>query len=346
MKKVSLFSIIVIIILNIFSADISANTKNIKPIRAGVLLYSEDDYYISEVRDYLLKIENENKERIDFIFYDADRNQELQNKQIDELINMKVDLILLNIVDIHQADSIINKIKAHNIPVIFFNREPSSLKGVKSYGKSLYIGTEAGESGEIQGEMIINEIKNENIKDKNGNGSLDYILLEGEKDNVEAQLRSECVIRFLNESGIKTNEIASEVCNWEKECAKQKIESLFDKYSDNIEVIISNNDDMAIGAVLALQEKGYNLGDPNKFISVVGIVGTEEVREMIKKGFMTGTVLQDAEEKAKVLYRIALNLAQGKEALQDTDYEFDVTGVGVRIPYNGYIIRNSPNLEI
>ncbi|MDU2683768.1 MAG: galactose ABC transporter substrate-binding protein, partial [Clostridium sp.] len=82
MKKVSLFSIIVIIILNIFSADISANTKNIKPIRAGVLLYSEDDYYISEVRDYLLKIENENKERIDFIFYDADRNQELQNKQI------------------------------------------------------------------------------------------------------------------------------------------------------------------------------------------------------------------------------------------------------------------------
>ena len=62
MKKVSLFSIIVIIILNIFSADISTNTKNIKPIRAGVLLYSEDDYYISEVRDYLLKIENENKE--------------------------------------------------------------------------------------------------------------------------------------------------------------------------------------------------------------------------------------------------------------------------------------------
>ncbi|MCR1949536.1 substrate-binding domain-containing protein [Clostridium sp. DSM 100503] len=163
-------------------------------------------------------------------------------------------------------------------------------------------------------------------------------------DNVEAQLRSECVIRSLNENGIKTNEISSEVCNWEKECAREKIESLFDKYGDNIEVIISNNDDMAVGAVLALQEKGYNLGDPNKFISVVGIGGTEEVREMIKKGFMTGTVLQDAKEKAKVLYRIALNLAEGKEALQDTDYKFDVTRVGVRIPYDGYIIRNSPNL--
>jgi methyl-galactoside transport system substrate-binding protein len=346
MKKISLFSIVVIIIINIFRLDISANTINTAPLRAGVLLYNEDIYYISEIKKQLEKLENENKDEIDFIFYNAEGNQELQNKQIDELIKMKVDAILLNIVDVHESDSVINKIKENNIPVIFFNREPLSLNGIKSYNKSLYVGTQACDAGKIKSEMIINEIKNENIKDKNGNGSLDYILLEGEKDNVEAQLRSECVIRFLNESGIKTNEIASEVCNWEKECAKQKIESLFDKYSDNIEVIISNNDDMAIGAVLALQEKGYNLGDPNKFISVVGIGGTEEVREMIKKGFMTGTVLQDAEEKAKVLYRIALNLAQGKEALQDTDYEFDVTGVGVRIPYNGYIIRNSPNLEI
>ncbi|GAA0826269.1 galactose ABC transporter substrate-binding protein [Clostridium tertium] len=344
MKKVSLFSIIVIIILNIFSADINANTTNIKPIRAGVLLYNEDDYYISEVRDYLLKIENENKERIDFIFYDADRNQELQNKQIDELINMKVDLILLNIVDIHQADSIINKIKAHNIPVIFFNREPSSLKGVKSYGKSLYIGTEACESGEIQGEMIINEMKSGNIKDRNGNGILDYVLLQGDKDNIEAQLRSECVIKSINKNGIRTNEIASEYCNWQQECAKNKIESLFSNYGDNIEVIISNNDEMAIGAILALQERGYNIGDPNKFISVVGVDGTTEARKMIENGFMTGTVIQDAEGMAKALYRIGLNLAQGNPPLQDTEYKFDVTGVGVRIPYNGYIVRNSPNL--
>ena len=198
MKKVSIFSIIIITILNIFSADISANTTNIKPIRAGVLLYDEDDYYISEVRDYLLKIENENKETINFIFYDADRNQELQNKQIDELINMKVDLILLNIVDIHEADSVINKIKENNIPLILFNREPLSLNEIKSYNKSLYVGTESCDAGKIKSEMIINEIKSGNIKDKNENGSLDYILLEGEQDNIEAQLRSECVIRSLN----------------------------------------------------------------------------------------------------------------------------------------------------
>ena len=132
MKKLSLFSIIIIIIMNILSLDINAEIININPIRAGVLLYKEDDYYISELRNHLLKIENENKEKIDFIFYDADANQELQNRQIDELIKGKVDLILLNIVDIHEADSVINKIKENNIPLILFNREPLSLNEIKS----------------------------------------------------------------------------------------------------------------------------------------------------------------------------------------------------------------------
>lgn len=340
MKKLILFSFILVIILNIFKLDISANTINGKPVTVGVLLYKEDIYYISEIKKELEKLENENKDTINFIFYNAKGSQELQNEQINELINMKVDAILLNIVDIHEADSIINKIKEKDIPVIFFNREPLSLNGIKSYNKSLYVGTQACDAGKIKSEMIINEMKKGNIKDKNKNDSLDYILLEGERDNVEAQLRSECVIRDLNENGIKTNEIASEICNWEKECAKEKINSLFDKYGDNIEVIISNNDDMAVGAVLALQEKGYNLGDPNKFISVVGIGGTDEVREMIKKGFMTGTVIQDAKEKAKILYKIVLNLAEGKKALQDTEYKFDITGVGVRMPFNGYLVRD------
>lgn len=339
MKKLILFSFILVIILNIFKLDISANTINGKTVTVGVLLYKEDIYYISEIKKELEKLENENKDTINFIFYNAKGSQELQNEQINELINMKVDAILLNIVDIHEADSIINKIKEKDIPVIFFNREPLSLNGIKSYNKSLYVGTQACDAGKIKSEMIINEMKKGNIKDKNKNDSLDYILLEGEVDNVEAQLRSECVIRTLNENGIKTNEIASEICNWEKECAKEKINSLFDKYGDNIEVIISNNDDMAVGAVLALQEKGYNLGDPNKFISVVGIGGTDEVREMIKKGFMTGTVIQDAKEKAKILYKIVLNLAEGNKALQDTEYKFDITGVGVRMPFNGYLVR-------
>lgn len=345
MKKIVLLSsIIIVMIVGVYSINTNAAISNKAPIKVGVLLYKEDDYFISLVRDNLLKIENDNKDIVDFIFYDGKANQELQNKQVDEAINNKVDLILVNLVDINQSDTVINKAKENNLPIILFSGEPLSLNGIKSYGKSLYIGTEGCESGNLQGEMIVKEWNNRNIIDRNGDNKIQYVLLQGEKNDLEAQYRSECVIRTINQKGIQSSELASEFCNWDKECARIRVESLFLRYGDTIELIISNNDEMAIGAIMALQKKGYNMGDPNKYIPVVGIDGIDEAKKLIENGLMTGTVIQDAEGMAEALYRIGMNLAQNKKPLSDTDYKFDSTGVAVRIPYKGYIIRNSPNL--
>lgn len=341
-KNLLLISIIIVTIISIY--NIKPKAINKAPIKVGVLLYREDDYYISSLKNELLKIENENKDKIDFIFYDGKGNQELQNQQIDEVINEKLDLILLDLVDVKKSCLPVNKAKENNIPIIFFHREPSSMDCIKSYGKSLYIGTDACDSGNIQGQMIIDEWKNKNIKDKNNDNIIDYILLKGEKDNLDAQARSRCVIKTIKESGLRTNEIASEYCNWEKECARIKIQELVSRYGDTIELIISNNDEMAIGAIMALQEMGYNKEGSKKHIAVVGIDGTEEAKKLIKDGAMTGTVIQDSAGMAQALYTIGMNLVEGKEPLKDTEYKFDETGVRVMIPYGNYITRNSPDL--
>ncbi|MDZ7548813.1 substrate-binding domain-containing protein, partial [Clostridium perfringens] len=131
---------------------------------------------------------------------------------------------------------------------------------------------------------------------------------------------SSCVIKTIKESGLRTNEIASEYCNWEKECARIKMKELVSRYGDTIELIISNNDEMAIGAIMALQEMGYNKEGSKKHISVVGIDGTKEAKDLIQSGAMTGTVIQDSEGMAKALYTIGMNLVQGKEPLKDTEY--------------------------
>ena len=68
-------------------------------------------------------------------------------------------------------------------------------------------------------------------------------------------------ISTLNDNGIKTQELALKVCNWEQDCAKNAISSLFLKYDGSIEAIIANNDAMAVGAIEALQAYGYNKGD-------------------------------------------------------------------------------------
>jgi methyl-galactoside transport system substrate-binding protein len=341
MKRLRIFNIIVLLILITSTNEIRAIELEKVPIKVGVLLYREDDYYISSLKNDLLKIENENKYNVDFIFYDGKGSQELQDKQIEELINSKVDLILLDLVDVKKSCFPINISKENNIPIIFFHREPSSMDCIKSYGKSLYIGTEACDSGNIQGQMIINEWKNKNIIDKNYDNIIDYVLLKGEKENLDAQARSRCVIKTIKDNGIRINEIASEYCNWEKECARIKMEELISRHGDTIELIISNNDEMAIGAIMALQEMGYNKGDSGKHISVVGIDGTEEAKKLIQNGSMTGTVIQESEGMAKALYTIGMNFVQGKEPLKDTEYKFDRTGVRVMIPYGNYITRSS-----
>lgn len=341
MKKINLIFIISIVFINMLNIKPKA-IKITEPIRAAVLLYKEDDYFISLLTNSLLEIENQNKDIIDFIIYDGKDNEELQDKQLDEAINSEVDIILLNIVNVKKSYELLEKIKKTNIPVIFFNREPFNLNSLKEHtNKAVYVGTTACDSGNMQGDVVIKEWRDKGITDKNKDNTIQYFLLQGDKDNLEAQYRSECVVRRIEENDIKTSKIAEEFCNWDRACAKQATEKLFSQYGKEIELIISNNDEMAIGAILALQENGYNLGDPQKYISVIGVDGTEQARQMIENGFMTGTVIQDSDGMATALYRIGSNLAEGKPALQDTDYKFDVTGVGIRIPYEGYLIRSS-----
>jgi methyl-galactoside transport system substrate-binding protein len=108
-------------------------------------------------------------------------------------------------------------------------------------------------------------------------------------------------------------------------------------FNGKIEAIISNNDNMAIGAVEALQKYGFNKGDSSKYIPVVGIGGVPEAKKLIDQGFMTGTAVQDSKLHAKAIYDVAVNLASEKDPLYGTDYKFDETGITIKIPYYEYV---------
>ena len=96
---------------------------------------------------------------------------------------------------------------------------------------------------------------------------------------------------------------------------------------------------MAIGAIQALQKYGYNKGDKTKIIPVFGVDAIPEAQDLIRKGFMTGTVIQDAPAMAKAFYTVGMNLVYNKNPLEGTDYKFDETGVAIRIPYREYISK-------
>jgi len=336
-------TIIAFIITTIFlsCSNIKANARDIvrRPISVAVLLYSFDDVYLSLVRQSLEEIEKENKGIIKFTFYDGKNDQSIQNASIDELIRKKdTDLFLVNLVTSHSTQSVIDKIKQANIPVILFNREPAAINSIKSYNKCCYMGTKSEEAGELQGNIII-DIWNNNksTMDKNNDNILKYIMLIGQQNNLESVKKTEYSILKINNSRIVTQELASKVCNWNEEDAKEAVKALLLQFGNKIEAIIANNDSMAIGAIKALQEYGYNKGDNTPTIPVVGVDAIPEARKLIDEGKMAGSVFQDPSDLAKALYNVGLNFVYNRNPLYGTQYQFDESEISIRLPYQEYI---------
>jgi methyl-galactoside transport system substrate-binding protein len=221
------------------------------------------------------------------------------------------------------------------LPVIIFHREPYGKQkdAVKSYQRAIFIRTDPAEGGVLQGELLIDLWnKNKVSIDKNRDGIMQYIMLKGRSVDLHEIGRTQNSILTVSNAGIKTQEFSSR----DEEQAKIITEALFLKYGDKIEVIIANNDAMAIGAIKVLQSHGYNLGDKQKTITVTGVDGIPEAIELINKGFMAGTVIQDAKGVAKALYLCGINLVEHKNPIEGTKYKFDNTGVSIRIPYRLY----------
>lgn len=317
------------------SGDKADGGDSSKAVKVGVCLYKFDDTYISTVRQSLEKIQKENEGKVEFTFYDGKGDQATQNDSIDTLLEKDTDLLMVNLVDTGAAQSVIDKVKKADKPVVLFNREPAT-DTIKAYEKAMFVGTNAQQAGVLQGEILADAWKANKDLDKNGDGVMQYVMLKGEPDNPEAIARTKYSVSTINEKGIKTKELANQVCNWDQATAQNAMEAWFSRYGNEIEVVIANNDGMAQGAIAALQAQGYNNGDAKKTIPVVGVDATSAAQDLISKGFMTGSVLQDAPAMAEALYKCGMNLAEGKSAIEGTDYKFDDTEVSVRIPYKPY----------
>jgi methyl-galactoside transport system substrate-binding protein len=336
-----MMSVIITSVLAVCSGKVTADISqpvDKKPIKVGVLLYRFDDAYISLVRQSLEEIQKQSEGKVEFTFYDGKNDQSVQNKTLNQLLQSKdIDLLLLNLVDTRSTREAINKIKEKNIPVVLFNREPVDIDAISSYNKSYFVGTDAKEAGILQGKILIDAWNsNKATMDKNKDNVMQYVMLMGERDNLEAIARTKYSILEINDAGIRTQELATKIGNWNEDIAKSIAETLFLQYGNKIEAIISNNDSMAIGAIKVLQKYGYNKGDKAKTIPVVGVDAIPEAQNLIKQGFMTGSVLQDANAMAEALYKVGMNLVYNRKPLDGTEYKFDETGVAIRIPYSEY----------
>ncbi|OOM52779.1 D-galactose-binding periplasmic protein precursor [Clostridium beijerinckii] len=194
-----------------------------------------------------------------------------------------------------------------------------------SYDKVWYVGAHAEQSGTLSGQLIADYFKAHPEADKNHDGVVQYVMLQGEPGHQDATLRTEYSIKAIEAAGLKTQKLAADTAMWDKAKATDLMKAFMTGQGvDKIEAVLCNNDDMALGAVEALKAEGYNKGDASKYIPVVGVDATAPALQAMKEGSLLGTVLNDAQNQGKATVNIALAAAQGKE-INKENVGFDVT---------------------
>ncbi|KUE78535.1 galactose/glucose ABC transporter substrate-binding protein MglB [Aeromonas schubertii] len=292
----------------------------------GFTVYKYDDNFMSVVRKAIEK-EAAAYPDIKLLMNDSQNDQSKQNDQIDVLIAKGVKALAINLVDPAAASVVIEKARIDEIPVVFYNKEPSAAD-LASYDKAYYVGTDSKESGIIQGQLIAKHWKAHPEWDLNKDGQIQFVLLKGEPGHPDAEARTTYVIKTLNDGGIKTEQLHLDTGMWDTAMAKDKMDAWVSGPNANkIEVVIANNDAMAMGAIESLKAAGKSS------IPVFGVDALPEALALVDSGAMAGTVLNDAGNQARATFDLTRNLAEGKAAGEGTQWQ--IVDKVVRVPYVG-----------
>ena len=329
MKKFLSVALVLMMTVMLFAA---CGKKDDGVTSVGVTIYKYDDNFMSFVRR---AIDSSADSATVVTMNDSQNDQAKQNEQVELMLSKGVDSLAINLVDPQAASAVIAKAKAEDVPVIFFNKEPSDAD-LNSYDKAWYVGTKSEEAGIIQGELIAEAWAAHPEWDKNGDGVMQYVLLKGEPGHPDAEARTTFAIKTANDKGVQTEELELQTAMWDSVKAKELMDTWLSKHGDAIEFVVANNDGMALGALASLQAEGYFSGD--KFMPVVGVDAIPDVLTKIEEGTMVGTVLNDAANQGRATIELAENVAEGKEPLDGTEWKFE--GKAVRVPYVAVTIDN------
>ena len=314
------------IILALILILAAVSCSHAEDIKIGSCIYRFNDAFMLRFRNAMTAESEKLGAKIEMA--DGQDDQTTQEGQVDQFIADGVNVLIVNPVDRMASQNFIDKAKAANLPIVFINREPTP-EMLATYDKAYYIGAKAEESGTEAGELVAAYFKAHPEADKNKDGKLQFVMLRGQNGHQDMILRSKYSVEAIRAAGIEPVEVAGAIANWDKLQAMNIMNAfLMSIGPENIEAVIANNDEMALGAVEALKAQDYNKGDPAQYIPVVGVDANASALDAMDKGEMLGTVLNDADGQGSAAVKLAVALAQGKDVSSEvTDNKY------IWIPY-------------
>jgi len=297
-KKVNLFLLLVMLlgVLSACGAPAAAPTEasGNKSIKIGVSM-KFDDLWLTTLRDAMTKYAA-SQPGVELIMVDSKEDVATQLGQVENFVAQKVDAIVLIPANTDAADPMTKAAQDAGIPLVYVNRIPSNLPvGVT------YVGSESIQAGIMQAEWIAKKL--------NGKGNV--VIMNGDLAQEAAQKRTEGEKQvFAKYPDIHI--IKEDTANWSRDQGLALMENWLST-GDQIDAVASNNDEMAIGALSAIEAAG-KLGK----IIVGGVDASPDALAEMDKGRLNVTVFQNAVGQGEGGIKAAIAVARGEKVDQIT----------------------------
>lgn len=275
-----------------------------KEVVVGGAISSFADKWLTYVLDSMAEVDKNNDD-LEIIFADANNDSAKMIANVENFIDQGVDVVVLHTIDTQTVKPIAKKLKKAGIPLVMVNRRPAEkdMKNVASY-----IGSNEVEAGRIQGEFIAKALAGKE-------GRVGILLAPL---GLDAQINRTNGNKEVFDKNENINVVVEQEGKWERDRGLQITEDWLQS-GDNLNVITANNDEMAIGALLAAQKAGVKDED----LLIVGIDATPDALEYLGKG-LDATVYQDAKSQGRISIETAYKIAKGEEVEHDINVPFQL----------------------
>ena len=283
-------------------------------IVVGFECVNYSDTHLTNVRN-AVNWQNEQKGNpYDIQMVDSQNDTAIQWNNINQMLNKGCDIFACGYSNYDNYQQLFDLAKEYDLPFITYNTNAPDHEISADYlDKYYFVSSYADGSGIIQGEAAAEYWNEHPEADRNGNGVLDYVMLRGTPGFYDTIVRTKYSVEKIEEAGIKVNEVQAIDAEFNRAKAQDLMQPVITASIDDIDFVIANNDDMALGAIEALKAAGYLDGTPEKYIPVLGVDATAVGVEAIKDGTMLVTSLNNAVYMGRAIWYAIDAFATGQE---------------------------------
>ena len=301
MKKVLSMILVTVIVMYLFTGCVAITNYSAKSngkIKIGVCIADFSDrfkyYMLKEMKDYSQSLND-----VEIEYVDAKMDSNTQLAQVENFISEGVDVLVVNPVDRDSTKPISDKAKAAGVPIVSFNNNFENPNDIVCS-----VDSDLKQSGILEMEYL--------AKKANYKGNVAIIM--GTMGQDGQRLRTEAFHEVI-EKYPDMKIVAEQTAEWNRSKGKALMESWFDSGKD-INVVACENDEMAIGALMAIEEAG-KLGE----ITVGGIDATLDALDYLKSGKLTVTVSPNGSGQSQAVLDNAVKVARGEKVEKTINFE-------------------------